>query len=183
VPQQNNLLGEAAAAARGVVAVVIGDRQAARFFNLTTHGLAGSFIALLIVVALLCGLPLLFGLQGLALYSLSSIAVTFLVESGCAAIVLLQCKRIDAFVPYLVANNWASVYVTAVTLPLSLGGIGSDLMGLVVGVLIVLLALNIGRLIIGLTPIQVGMLVVSQVVAYYASELLVSLLPLPGLSS
>ena len=51
MPQQNNLLAEATAAARGVLGVIVGNREAGRYFNLTPHGLAGSFIALLLIAA------------------------------------------------------------------------------------------------------------------------------------
>lgn len=176
MPQQNNLLGEAAAAARGVVAVVIGDREAARFFNLTTHGLAGSFIALLVITGIGAYLPVLLGYEGRVLLTVAVFALSFVLQVGCATIALLQAKRLDGFVPYLVVDNWASFYVTIAGLAFNLMGVGDDFIGVPIGFLIVIVAVNIGRVIIKLEPLQTGMFVVAQVVGYLVGGIAISAL-------
>ena len=40
------------AAGRGVIGLLTGDRQAGSYFDLSNRGLAGSFIALLLITAL-----------------------------------------------------------------------------------------------------------------------------------
>lgn len=173
MPQAKSFWNEAVAAARGVGGLIVGDREVARRFDLTTHGLAGSFIALLVVMGIGAGLPLLLGYQGLVLRAVSIFAISFALQVGCATVALLQARRLDGFVPYLVADNWASVYVTLAGLVLSLVGVPNEIVGFPVGVLMVVIAVNIGRLIIGLPPLQVAMFTVAQVVGYLLGGLLV----------
>lgn len=181
---RNNLLGEAAAAARGVLAVIVGNREAARYFNLTGHGLAGSFIALLLITAIGAYLPVLLGYPGKVLVTFAVFAVSFVLQVGCAAIALWQAKRLDGFVPYLTVDNWASFYVTAIGLSLNLVGVPDDFIGFPIGVLVVIVAVNIGRVIIGLQPLQVAMFVVAQVVGYLLGGMAISaLIAVLGLSS
>lgn len=182
--QQNNLISEAAAALRGVIAVTVGNREAARHFNLTGFGLAGSFIALLLVAGIGAGLPLLFGVHGRVLVSTVGFVVSFVLQVGCAAVALNQARRLDGFVPYLVVDNWASVYVTAAALVLNVMGASDELIGVPIGVLVVIVAVNIGRVILRLQPLQVAMFVIAQVVGYLVAGIVLSLfLPLPGINS
>lgn len=185
MPQQNSLLTEAAAAARGVLAVTIGNREAGRYFNLTAHGLAGSFIALLLIAGVGAALPLAFGIHGRVLYAVIASTVSLALQVGCGAIALSQAKRLDGFVPYLVVDNWASFYVTGIGLVLSLMGVPDEIIGFPIGVLIVIVAVNIGRVIVGLQPLQVAMFVIAQVVGYLVAGyvLLMIIPPLPGVSS
>ena len=181
---RNNLLGEAVAAARGVLMVVVGNREAARFFNLTSHGLAGSFIALLLITGIGAYLPVLLGFPGNVLFTVAVFALSFALQVGCAAIALWQAKRLDGFVAYLTVDNWASFYVTVAGLTLNLMGVSDDFIGVPIGVLIVIVAVNIGRVIIGLQPLQVAMFVVAQVVGYLLGGIAIStLMTLLGLSS
>lgn len=182
--QQNNLMAEATAALRGVIAVTVGNREAARHFNLTTHGLAGSFIALLLIAGIGAGLPLLYGVQGRVLISTVGFVVSFVLQVGCAAVALNQARRLDGFVPYLVVDNWASVYITATALVLNLMGVSAELVGVPIGVLVVIVAVNIGRVILRLEPLQVAMFVVAQVVGYLIAGIVLSLfMPMPGINS
>jgi hypothetical protein len=164
------------AAARGVGGLIVGDREVARRFNLTPHGLAGSFAALLLVMAIGAGLPLLLGYHGLVLRAVVIFAVSFALQLSCAALALLQARRLDGFLPYLVADNWASVCVTVAGLTLNLLGVPDQIIGFPIGVLMVVIAVNIGRLIIKLQPIQVAMFTVAQVVGYLLGGLLVPFL-------
>jgi hypothetical protein len=170
------LLGEAVEAARGVLAVIVGNRESARHFNLTGHGLAGSFIALLIATGIGVAIPLLLGLPGRVLLSFGAAVISFVLQVGCGTIALWQAKRLDGFVPYLVVDNWASFYVILAGLALNLIGVPDDFIGFPIGVLIVIVAVNIGRVIVGLQPLQVAMFVIAQVVGYLVSGLLISLL-------
>lgn len=182
--QQNDLISEAAAALRGVIAVTIGNREAARHFNLTTRGLAGSFIALLLVAGIGAGLPLLYGVQGRVLLSVVGFTVSFALQVSFAAIALNQARRLDGFVPYMVVDNWASAYVTASALVLNLMGVSDDLIGFPIGVLVVIVAVNIGRVILRLEPLQIAMFVIAQVVGYLVAGMVLSLfMPMPGINS
>jgi hypothetical protein len=173
VPKANTFWSEAVSAARGVGGLIVGDREVARRFELTTQGLAGSFAALLVVMGIGAGLPLLLGFHGLVLRAVVIFAISFVLQVGCAALALRQVKRLDGFVPYLVADNWASVCVTLGGLVLSLLGVPNEIIGFPVGVLMIVIAVNIGRLIIKLQPMQVAMFTVAQVVGYLLGGFLV----------
>jgi len=184
VPQQNTFLAEAAAAARGVVAVTIGNREAGRYFNLTPHGLVGSFIALLLIAGIGAALPLAFGLHGRVLLGVVVSTVSLVLQVGCGAIALMQAKRLDGLLPYVVVDNWASFYVTAISIILSLIGAPDDIIGFPIGVLIVVVAVNIGRVIIKLEPLQTAMFVIAQVVGYLVGGIAITtLFAALGLSS
>ncbi len=184
MPQADSYWSEAARAARGVAAVVVGDREVARYFNLTPPGLAGSFIAVLLITGIGAGLPILLGFPGRVLLSMVAVTLSFALQVGCAAVALAQAKRLDGFLPYLVVDNWATFYVTAAALALNLMGVGEEFIGFPLGVLIVIVAVNIGRLIVGLAPLQVAMFVIAQVVGYLIGGLLsAALLPVPAISS
>jgi hypothetical protein len=181
VPQTTSFLNEAIEAGYGVFGLITGNPEVPRRFNATAQGLAGSFIGLLAVVALLCGLPLLFELRGFALHNLAAMGLTFVLQMGCAVIALWQMQRLDGFTPYLVADNWASFYVTIVALALSFVGLDGAVLGIALDVVTLLLAMNIARLLIGLSGWQIAIFVIAQLCSHLAGDLLVPLLlPLPG---
>ena len=57
--QQSTFLEELMAAGRGVIGLLIGNRQAAGYFDISRRGVAGSFIALLIAVTVAAPPPIL----------------------------------------------------------------------------------------------------------------------------
>jgi hypothetical protein len=182
--QTTNIWSEAVSAARGVAGLIIGNREAPARFDLTGRGLATSFIAVLLAMTLGLGVQMLFGLHGQVLRSVAALLLLSALQIGCSAIALWQAKRLDGLVPYLVADNWASFYITTISLVLHLVGIGDEFTGFPIGVLTVVLAVNIGRLVVGLAPLQVAMFVVAQVVGYLIGLFLVPLLlPLPALTA
>lgn len=184
MPQRtSNILDEMVAAARGIAAVAIGDRRAASFFDFSPRGLAGSFIAFLIATACSAYLPNLTGgaSAGVPTSRLVLMAgLLFAVQLGFSALVLRQLNRLDGFVPYLVADNWATFFVTAVSSLLTLFGLSSDVTVLVIGVLVLVIEINIGRLVVGLNGWQIAMLLIAQLVGVGLGLLLVGLVvPLP----
>lgn len=163
-------LEELVAAARGCVALVIGDRKAPSYFDFSQRGLVGSLIAALIAIALAGFGPVLIGMPlpaGAASQSVIVNAVLFVAQAGTGFIALRQMGRQDGFVPYLVASNWVTL-ASAVLLLLStlLGPVGVIMLVLVV---IVALAtfINIGRFVVTLTPLQIGILFLAQAVGVF----------------
>jgi hypothetical protein len=109
--------------------------------------------------------------------------LTFVLQVGCAIIALMQMRRLDGFTSYLVADNWSGFYVTIVALALSFSGLDGTVLGIALDVVTLLVAMNIARLLIGLTGWQVAIFVIAQLCSHLAGELLVPLLlPLPDLS-
>lgn len=171
-----SLQGEVASAARGVLALLVGNRQAPGYFDLSQRGLVGSFIALLVATGLNAMLPLLLGLpgaQGSVFRSVATVAVLLAFQIGFSAIVLRQLKRLDGLGPYLVADNWATFYVTLVTMLLGVIGVGGGYLVLPLAIIVIVIEVNIGRLIVTLAPLQIAMFLVARLVGVSIGLLLV----------
>lgn len=180
---QPSFLQEILYAMRGVAALTIGDRKAPGWFDFSQRGLAGSFIALLAVIGLNAWLPLLIGIEGAQGSVLRSV-MTILVLLGCqiaaSALVLRQLNRLDGFVPYLVADNWATFTITLVTLILPFIGLGGEMTLVVMALLVIVVEVNIARLVVTLSAGQIVLLLVGQLVGVMVGLLVVGLLmPLP----
>lgn len=177
-------LDELKAAARGCFALLVGNRQAPSFFDFSQRGLVGSLIAVMLGIALAGFGPWLTGVEmppGAASQSIMVNFALFVAQAATAWIALRQMGRQDGFVPYLVASNWVTL-VSAVLLLLStlLGPLGLAILGLVV---IVALAtfINIGRFIVTLTPLQIGILFLSQAVGVFLALGVMALIMAPSL--
>jgi hypothetical protein len=168
---------EALSAGRGVLALVVGDRKAPQYFDLSQRGLVGSFIALLAVTLLSVALPAVLPLGG-ADYSIARSAaisvLLFALQLGFAAIVLRQLKRMDGLQPYVIADNWASVYISLGQLVLTLGGVQGDFAFFALAILVLVVEINIARLIVTLSALQIAMFMVAQLVGVSIALLFIS---------
>ena len=172
-------LEELMAAVQGCLALVTGKRDAPSFFDFSQRGLISSLIAVILGIALAGFGPVLVGVplpSGAATQSIIVNAVLFVAQAGTAFIALRQMGRQDGFLPYLVASNWVTL-VSAVLLLLStlLGPLGLIIL---VAVVIVAIAtfINIGRLIVTLTPLQIGILFISQAVGVFVALAVVAVI-------
>lgn len=163
--KQMSFLEELMAAGRGVFGLLIGDRQAGRYFDFSRRGLVGSYIAFLIVAAIGTYLPILVSKEhDSAIVGVAQLAIIYGIQVGCAAIVLRQIKRLGALVPYLIADNWADFFLTLVLGAILAAGIGSDIVTIVFGIVLIIVEVNIGRIVMGLAPLQIAMLIVARIV-------------------
>jgi hypothetical protein len=174
-----NFTDELMAAMRGSFALVMGKREAPSYFDLGRRGLAGSFIAVALAIVLAAYGPLLLGMSlppGGATQSVLVNIVLFAAQAGTAYIALRQMGRQDGFVPYLVASNWITL-VSALLVMLStlLGPLG-----IIVLLVIILVAIasfiNIGRFIVTLAPLQIGILFLSQAVGVFLALAVVAVM-------
>lgn len=173
------LIEELTRAARGVAGLVIGDRKAPGYFDFSQRGLYGSFIAYLLILALNAYAPILAGVpdsQGTVLRATLSNLILYGAQVAACALALRQLDRSSSFVPYLVANNWASFFfvVIALLVGLTSGGVGITL--LILGILIIVVEINIARLVIGLTAMKVVLFLVAQLVGGGVGLLLITLI-------
>ena len=180
MPQRSNeIWNEVASAGRGVLALVTGNRQAASYFDFSERGLVGSFIAFLVVTLVNIALPMLLGIpgtSGTALRAVATVGIVLGLQIGAAAIVLRQLKRPDALVPYIVADNWATFFLTIVSTLLGLMGIGGEFLLLAVGVVIIIVIVNIARLILTLSLWQIVTFLAVQLVSGIVALLLVAVM-------
>ncbi|OEO28687.1 hypothetical protein VW23_003415 [Devosia insulae DS-56] len=166
--RSNDIWNEVVSAARGVVALVIGDRRANSYFDFSDRGLVGSFIAFLVVALLNTAVPLLLGVpgtSGTAFRAIATVIIVLALQIGAAALVLRQLKRSDALVPYIVVDNWATFFLTIATTLLGLVGAGGELMFIATGIVIIIIMINIARLILTLTPWQIASFLVVQLIS------------------
>jgi len=164
--QKATFLEELMAAGRGVIGLLIGDKRAGSYFDFSQRGLAGSFIAFIAVTGLNAVLPVLLGNKdpgGIA-RSVLMVTILFALQLGFSAIVLRQLKRMDGLVPYLVADNWATFFLTLISGALAAAGIDGDPVLIVLAIVVIVVEVNIARLIVTLSPLQIAMFLVAQLV-------------------
>ncbi len=164
--QQSTFLEELMAAGRGVIGLLIGDRKAGSYFDFSQRGLAGSFIAFLAVTGLNAVLPLILGVKdsgGIATGVLM-VAILFVLQLAFSAIVLRQLKRMDGLIPYLVADNWATFFLTLISAALAAAGVTGDPVLIVLGIVVIVIEVNIARLVVTLSPLQIAMFLIAQLV-------------------
>jgi hypothetical protein len=169
-------------AARGCFALVVGNRKAPDFFDFSRRGLAGSFIALLVAQLITSYGPLLLGAQpepGAITRLLTMSVILFVAQVGFSAIVLRQIGRLDGLVPYLVADNWATFFLTIFTAIIGNFGLGNGELVLF-GILVLVIEINIARLIVTLTALQIAMFLIAQLVGISLGLILIgAVFPVP----
>lgn len=173
----NDIWNEVASAARGVVALLMGDRRAASYFDFSERGLVGSFIAFLVVALINTAVPLLLGVPGMSgtvFRAIATVCIVLALQIAAAALVLRQLKRSDGLVPYIVVDNWATFYLTIATTLLGLVGIGGELVFIATGIVIIIIMVNIARLILTLTPWQIAAFLVVQIISGIVALFVVS---------
>jgi hypothetical protein len=172
-------LDELSAAARGCVALVMGRREAASYFDFSQRGLVGSLIATLVAVALAGFGPVLVGVPlppGGATQSIIINVVLFLAQAATAFVALRQMGRQDGFVPYLVASNWVTLASSILLLLSTLLGPSGIIILLLVAILAITTFINIGRFIVTLKPMQIGVVFISQAVGVFLALAVVAVL-------
>jgi len=181
VPQQSTFIEEMMAAGRGVLGLFVGNRQAGGYFDFSQRGLATSFIALLFVSALSAAMPTIMnGGEGSIAGSLLIVAILFVLQLGFAVIVLRQLRRMDGFVPYLVADNWSTFFLSLISTAVVAAGFAGEFTLIVLGVIVILVRVNIARLIVTLSPIKIAMFLTAQLVGAAIGLLVIGFLfPVP----
>jgi hypothetical protein len=182
VAQQSTIIEELVAAGRGVFALLVGDKQAGGWFDFSQRGLYGSFIALLVVTAISACLPIAMGenAPGDIARSVIGDALLFAFLAVFATIVLGQLKRVEALSPYLVAFNWAWFFLTLILSLVVAAGFDSDFALIVLAILVIVIEVNIARLIMTLSPLQVAIFMVAQLVGVLIGLAFIGMLfPLP----
>jgi len=167
-------------AARGFGALITGNRQAASYFDFSRRGLIGSLIALLLACTVTAFGPQFLGTvtPGAAPRALLLDGMFYLLQIAVGYLVLRQLKREDGFVPFLVADNWATFFTSILSLIVMTMGLPADIAVLAVGLLVLLVEINIARLIVTLSPLQIAMFIVAQLVGSAVGlMILIALMP------
>jgi hypothetical protein len=181
--QQSTFLEELMAAGRGVFGLLVGDKRGGSYFDFSQRGLYGSFIALIIARTLAAFVPMMLGptTPGSMSRSIALDVLLLGLELAFSAIALRQLKRMDGLVPYLVADNWATFFLTLVAVACAAAGFSDDLLTIVLGIVVILLQVNIARIIVTLSPLQIAIFLIAQLVGAAIALLLFGMvLPLPA---
>jgi hypothetical protein len=176
------IIDELAAAARGTVALIFGDRRAADHFDFSQRGLAGSFIAWLAATLFSALLPMMLGIktEGSLTQALLMAGLLYVLQIGFSYLVLRQLKRLDGLVPYLVADNWASFFLALLSAVAAVLGLSAELAIYVFAIVVIVIEINISRLIVTLSPMQIAMFLVAQMVGVGIGLIIIgALVPLP----
>lgn len=173
-------LDELIAAARGCVALLIGRRNAPDYFDFSQRGLVGSFIAVVLGLGVQAIGPHLIGVPTPAGLSLGVVivgAIVVAVQYGVAFAVLRLLSRGDGFVPFMVVQNWATLFqgvlaVAAIGIfgqPFAMDPAGEvaqltsgSIPFVALGIVALIAAINIARLIVTLRPMYVALFVAAQ---------------------
>jgi hypothetical protein len=160
----------------------VGDRRASDYFDFSRRGLAGSYNALLVAHLVSAYVPILLGdrpAPGAITKAMIMVAILFAAQVGCSAIVLRQIGRLDGLGPYLVADNWATFYITLISAILSQIGFAGDVALFVIGILVIVVEINIARVIVTLSALQIAMFLIAQLVGVSIGLIIVGVL-FPG---
>ena len=188
---------EFANAARGTIAILRGQRDCASYFDLSLRGLAGSFVAFFISIAMSIFLPALvsdtsasstdlLARQGGELASApGSVTVLFIIvalalfQIGFGAIALRQFNRLDGLLSYLVMDNWTGFFSTALSVILLMIGDPGGISMLIVLAVALISKINICRLVLDLKAAQIAMFLVAQLIGVLSGLILLEAI-LPG---
>lgn len=178
--QPSSLWDEFLSAARGSWALLRGDRAAPLAFDFSQRGLVGSFIAVILASVANALIPSSGGSAAPLALTLLTIGVVYALQMGFSALALRQMQRMDGFVPYLVTDNWTTVFMVLFTLALMLAGVSAEIVLLSVGIIGLIIKVNVARLVVTLTPWQIAIFLVAQLVGGGVGLIVFSaLMPLP----
>ncbi len=166
------------AAARGCIALVVGDRRAADSFDFSQRGLVGSFVAFLVATLINALIPMVIGIQlapGALTRGLILVGILYVAQIAFSALVLRQIGRLDGLVPYLVADNWATFFITIISTVLAIAGIPDEAAIILLGILVIIVEINIARLIVTLPALQIAMFLIAQLVGVTLALFLIGL--------
>lgn len=166
--QPTTLTEEFTAATRGFLALLTGNRAAPGFFDFSQRGLAGSFLALIAATLVTAYGPLLIGGSvGSITRAVMLSAVLLALQLGVIYVVLRAMGRQDGFIPYLVADNWTTLFISVITV-VGVGLLGAgDMALIVIGLVAIVVEINIARLIVTLAPMQIVMFIAAQFAAQF----------------
>jgi hypothetical protein len=172
---------EVSEAAKGCLAILRGDRDAPEYFDLTLHGLVGSLIALVVMMAAQAQLPVDSSEPGVVLNPLAEILLVSAAIAVWAVVLYYFLRftgRLDRFVPFLVVYNWGNVFAAVIWLVLALLGIANLFVTLVIGVVSIYFFVRAAIVIMGLSLAMIAGLFVAELLAFsLAVALLGALLP------
>lgn len=166
--EPQSIIAEAISALRGLGALIAGDRDARRYFNLTPAGFVTTLIVsigLLLLQALAKVMAMGINHAGLAA-DLIEAALLYAYVLAAMALFLRMIGRSQVLLPLMVVQNWATIFSNVLALILLLGGLSPLLAGL--GLLLIFFSVRVMSIIAQLNT--------RQIVGFFAYQIVVVLL-------
>jgi hypothetical protein len=176
--EPQSIVNEAVSAFRGLMALLAGDRDAQRYFNLTPSGFVTTLILslgllLLQAVAKLAALGV--NNAGLAM-DLVETVLLYVYVLGAMALFLRLVGRSKALLPVMVVQNWATLFSNVLVILLLLGGLSPLVLAL--GILLIFFSVRLMAIIAQLSGAQiVGFFVYQVLVVLLLATILLALFP------
>ena len=176
--EPQSIVNEAVSAFRGLMALLAGDRDAQRYFNLTPSGFVTTLILslgllLLQAVAKLAALGV--NNAGLAM-DLVETVLLYVYVLGVMALFLRIVGRSKALLPVMVVQNWATLFSNVLVILLLLGGLSPLVLAL--GILLIFFSVRLMAIIAQLSGAQiVGFFVYQVLVVLLLATILLALFP------
>lgn len=154
-------------------------------YGMVFYLVAGSVLAAISIetvpIVLLGLVFLLYSLGRAATQAVILGGMLFVIQFAVSYLVLRQMGRLDGFVPFLVADNWATFFTSILSLGLLLSGLPADVVIIAIGIVVIIVEINIARLIVTLPPLQIAMFIVAQLVGSGIGLLLLGgMVAMPG---
>lgn len=160
-------------AARGCLAILRGERDAAEYFDLTLRGLIAPVIALLVVIGLIMQLMAISQAQ-VGGPSPMAVLLAMILLAALSVVVLFYFLKFagygDRLVPFLVVIYWGNFYAILLLLVLSMIGLAGYLFLFGLVLVSIYFFVRTAQLIIGLNALMIVMLLVTQLAAGWVAN-------------
>lgn len=181
---QPTLFEETRSAIVGSLRLVLGRRDAPTYFFTDLRGLASSFIALLVSVALTFIISAMIapaGPGGSTFAALVQNALFYASIMGSSWVVLRLTGLTHRFVAFVTVENWVNAIVSAVLAVVAVVTFSAELILILAVVIGFLARINNARLVVGMKAGQIAMLIVVQTIGMMIALLAVGALfgPVP----
>lgn len=170
-------------AARGCLAILRGERDAAEYFDLSLRGLIAPVIGLLVAIGVITQLMAIAQSEAGGPTPMS-VLLAMIVLAALSVVVLFYFLRFvgygDRLVPFLVVIYWGNFFAIVLLLLLSMIGLAGYLFLFALVLVSIYFFVRSAQLIIGLNALMIVMLLVTQLAAgWFANAAMEALLP-PG---
>lgn len=176
---QPTLLEETRSAFAGTWRLIVGRRDAPGYFFTDMRGLASSFIALLVSVAVTFLITALVAPAGSGISTFAALVQNALLYAGIMSaswVVLRLTGLTERFMAFVTVENWVNALVSIALAVVALVTVSAELILLLAVVIGFLARINNARLVVGMKAGQIVMLIVVQTIGMLIALLAVGAL-------
>lgn len=164
---QPTLMEETRSALAGSWRLIVGRRDAPGYFFTDLRGLASSFIALLVSVAVTFLISAMVAPSGVGISAFAALVQNALLYAGIMGaswIVMRLTGTTDKFVAFVTVENWVNAIVSIILAIVAMVTLSAELILILAVVVGFLARINNARLVVGMKAGQIIMLIVVQTI-------------------